>query len=321
MTSDLLHEPVGTAPPHTRVDGVTVLGSLSPSRAADFMACPLLYRFRVIDRLPEAPSSAAVRGSVVHAVLERLFDLPPDQRTPEHAEAMVPAQWDELLAGEPELATMFAGDDGAVITDWLSQCRSLLSTYFALEDPRRLEPADRELYVEHLLQSGLLLRGYVDRVDVNASGQVRVVDYKTGRSPSEVFEGQALFQMKFYALVLWRSTGRVPDLLQLVYLGNGEVLRYQPDERDLMATERKVNALWAAIRRATETGRWLPRRSALCGWCHHQALCPAWGGIPPPLPAAASAGAQAEVGGRVAATGTPPPSASPASRGAAVGVI
>ena len=40
------------------------------------MTCPLLYRFRVIDRLPEAPSPAAARGTLVHAVLERLFDEP-----------------------------------------------------------------------------------------------------------------------------------------------------------------------------------------------------------------------------------------------------
>src|SRR5690606_16258816 len=50
--------------------------SLSPSRASDFMRCPLLYRFRVIDRLPEKPTEAATRGTLVHAVLERLFDAP-----------------------------------------------------------------------------------------------------------------------------------------------------------------------------------------------------------------------------------------------------
>ncbi|WP_140394583.1 RecB family exonuclease, partial [Streptomyces recifensis] len=55
--------------------------SLSPSRASDFMRCPLLYRFRVIDRLPEKPSEAATRGTLVHAVLERLFDAPAAERT------------------------------------------------------------------------------------------------------------------------------------------------------------------------------------------------------------------------------------------------
>ncbi|MCW2507314.1 MAG: RecB family exonuclease, partial [Modestobacter sp.] len=49
--------------------------SLSPSRAADFKTCPLLYRFRTIDRLPERKTKAAVRGTLVHAVLEKLYDL------------------------------------------------------------------------------------------------------------------------------------------------------------------------------------------------------------------------------------------------------
>jgi putative RecB family exonuclease len=113
---------------------------------------------------------------------------------------------------------------------------------------------------------------------------LRVVDYKTGRAPSELFEGKALFQMKFYALVLWRSRGVVPTLLQLVYLRDGQVLRYAPDEQDLLATERKIRALWVAIERAARTGDWRPSPGRLCDWCHHRDLCPAWGGTPPPLP-------------------------------------
>ena len=50
--------------------------ALSPSRASDFKQCPLLYRFRAIDRLPEPSSTAQVRGSVVHAALEQLYALP-----------------------------------------------------------------------------------------------------------------------------------------------------------------------------------------------------------------------------------------------------
>ena len=56
--------------------------------------------------------------------------------------------------------------------------------------------------------------------------------------------------MKFYALVLWRLRGIVPRLLQLMYLGDGQIVGYAPDEADLLATERKVKALWAAIERA-----------------------------------------------------------------------
>jgi len=250
----------------TPVDGVDVLGALSPSRASDFMTCPLLYRYRTIDRLPEEPSADALRGTLVHKVLEDLFDLPSTTRTPGRARDLLVPTWDSLLEAEPELAELFT-DEGRDIAEWLASCRVVLDRYFTLEDPRRLEPAERELYVEALLDSRLLLRGFVDRLDIAPDGAIRVVDYKTGRSPGEMFEAKALFQMKFYALVIWRTRGVVPAMLQLVYLGNAEMLRYVPDEHDLLATERKVEAIWRAIRIAEATGDWRPRRSRLCDWC------------------------------------------------------
>ncbi len=268
----------------TPVDGVNVLGSLSPSRASDFTSCPLLYRFRTIDRLPEPPSEAAARGTVVHKVLEDLFDLPAPERTPRQARSMIEQAWEDVRSLDPSLATLFSEDAAGDEVGWLESCHQVLRRYFDLEDPRRLEPAEREHYVETLLDSKLLLRGFIDRVDVAADGRIRVVDYKTGRVPSEAYEAKALFQLKFYALVIWRTRGVVPAMLQLVYLGSGDILRYVPDEADLLATERKAEAIWRAIRIAQETGDWQPNPGRLCGWCAHKPLCPAFDGTPPPLP-------------------------------------
>jgi putative RecB family exonuclease len=285
--------PTGVAPVDpaerigTRVDGIEVLGALSPSRAGDFVSCPLLFRFRTIDRLPESPSVDAVRGTVVHKVLEDLFDLPAPDRTPERAAAMVVPAWEAVLEAEPILSTLFTdADEGAAVGAWLTSCRSVLARYFILEDPRLLEPADRELYVEAVTDTRLLLRGVIDRVDVATDGAIRLVDYKSSRSPSAEYEGRALFQLKFYALVIWRTRGVVPKRLQLIYLANAEVLSYDPDEQDLLATERKVQAIWEAVRRAQQSGDWQPSPGPLCRWCSHQALCPAYGGTPPPLPVA-----------------------------------
>ncbi|MEU4131567.1 RecB family exonuclease [Streptomyces wuyuanensis] len=259
--------------------------SLSPSRASDFMQCPLLYRFRVIDRLPEKPSEAATRGTLVHAVLERLFDAPAAERTPPRAKALVPGQWERLLGSRPELAELFAQDEGGErLARWMSEAEALVERWFSLEDPTRLEPAERELFVETELESGLRLRGVIDRVDVAPTGEVRIVDYKTGKAPRPEYSEGALFQMKFYALVIWRLKGVVPRRLQLVYLGSGEVLTYDPVPADLERVERRLLALWDAIMRATETGDWRPRPTKLCGWCDHQALCPEFGGTPPAYP-------------------------------------
>jgi len=274
--------------------------ALSPSRAGDFMTCPLLYRFRVIDRLPEPSSPVTTRGTLVHGVLERLFDSPALERTVARAHALLEPEWQRLLTERPELEALFVApviEGGPSIDDqiatWLASARVLIETYFALEDPTRVEPDQRELLVEAQLPDGVRLRGFVDRVDVGRGGATRIVDYKTGSSPSELFEAKALFQLKFYALVMWRMSGTIPAMLQLLYLGDKQMLRYAPDEADLLATERKVRALWAAIERALEQQNFPPRPSKLCDWCAHQSLCPAFGGTPPayPQPADATDGA------------------------------
>ena len=261
-----------------------VVGSLSPSRAADFKTCPLLYRFRTIDRLPEAPSMAATRGTVVHAVLEELFALPAAARTLEKATQLLPGAWQRVLTEEPDAAALFAADStGAELTGWLEGAAGLLANYFQLEDPARIEPAAREQLVEVVID-GLRLRGYVDRIDVSPAGDIRVIDYKTGSTPREAFEAKALFQMKFYALVLWRTRGVIPRQLKLMYLSDTDTLTYAPDAEELERFERTLKAIWAAIERATMTGDFRPSPSRLCDWCDHHALCPAFGGTPPPFP-------------------------------------
>jgi putative RecB family exonuclease len=259
--------------------------ALSPSRAGDFKQCPLLYRFRAIDRLPEQPSRAQVRGTLVHAVLERLYELPAADRLPAAAQALVAPSWADLCEREPELVEqLFEGPDDPELAAWLASAGPLLAAYFALEDPRRLEPAARELLVETELDSGLLLRGYIDRLDIAPGGQLRVVDYKTGAAPRQVAEARALFQMKFYALALLHLRGVVPTQLLLLYLADGESLTYQPDEAELRRFERTLDAIWLAIRKAGSDGDFRPSPSRMCEWCSHRALCPAWDGTPPAYP-------------------------------------
>lgn len=268
----------------------TVRASLSPSRAADFKTCPLLYRFRSIDRLPEKPTVEQARGTLVHAVLERLFDLPAAGRTPTAAGDLVAPQWDRLVTEQPELAGLFPGDDPTAAAEFLASAAGLLAGYFTVEDPRRLEPAERESLVSAVVDDELLIRGYLDRLDVAPDGALRVVDYKTGGAPREAFEARALFQLKFYALVLWRTRGVVPSVLRLLYLRDAEVCDYTPDAEELARFERTVVALWRAIEQATARQDFRPRPSRLCDWCSHQAHCPTFGGTPPPFPAAATTG-------------------------------
>ncbi|WP_442941152.1 RecB family exonuclease [Nocardia sp. NBC_00403] len=255
--------------------------ALSPSRAMDFKQCPLKYRFRAIDRIPEPPSRNAVRGTVVHAVLEDLYGLPAAERSPERAALLAEPAWARVLAEQPEIDELVA--DGG-LAEFLGEVRTLIETYYRLEDPTRFDPESCESRVEVELDDGVLLRGFVDRIDVAPTGQLRVVDYKTGRAPGVAQEAKALFQLKFYALVVLRTRGILPTQLRLIYLADEQLLTYAPDEDELLRFERTLSALWQAILEAGRTGDFRPNTSWLCDYCAYKDLCPEFGGTPPPYP-------------------------------------
>ncbi|WP_084528898.1 RecB family exonuclease [Nocardia crassostreae] len=255
--------------------------ALSPSRAIDFKQCPLKYRLRAIDKIPEPPSRMAVRGTMVHAVLEALFGLPAGERDLEHAATLIEPAWARLLEERPEIADLVSGAD---LETFLGEVREFVGVYFGLEDPTGFEPESLEALIETESPDGVPLRGFVDRIDRTPSGEVRIVDYKTGRAPTPAYETRALFQLKFYALVLLRTLGAAPAQLRLMYLADAQILTYEPDADELLRFERIVTALWEAITTAVETKNFPPSRSWMCEYCQYKALCPEFGGTPPPFP-------------------------------------
>jgi putative RecB family exonuclease len=255
--------------------------ALSPSRAIDFKQCPLKYRLRAIDRIPETPGRDAVRGTVVHAVLESLYGLPSGERVPERAAALVEPAWQRLLADRPEIEVVL--EQGG-LPPFLDEVSRLVSDYYHLENPTGFDPESCESLVEVRLADGSPLRGYVDRIDIAPDGRLRVVDYKTGRVPAPDAEQKALFQLKFYALIMYRTRGVAPAQLRLLYLRDGQILTYAPDADELVRFERIVSALWAAITTAGREGDFPPRPGWSCKFCEYRSLCPAYGGTPPPYP-------------------------------------
>lgn len=243
---------------------------LSPSRVNDFSNCPLLYKYRTIDQLPESPSLDAERGTLVHTILHDLFESPADERTIETAIDLLPSRWRTQLESKPELATLVASEK-----EWLDRATSLLQTYFELENPSNFEPTHRELHLEQNLQEHIYLHGYVDRLDVAPTGEVRIIDYKTGKSPKRGWEEKALFQLRVYALLYWKEHNVIPKLLQLIYLGDSSVIKNTPTEQDLINTENTLLRIADLIQKAMLSDTWIPKKSKLCDWCSFKSICPA----------------------------------------------
>lgn len=251
--------------------------SLSPSKVSAFKDCALAFRFSAIDRLPEAPSPHATKGTLVHRALERLFWChDAGERNREVARAELEAATHDLdSSGELQALGLDADQRAAFLAD----ADSLMEGYLRLEDPDSVTPVGVELTMEAEV-GGLLLRGIIDRLDVTGDGELVVVDYKTGQVPSVDREQQRLGGVQFYALLCEAVLGRRPAKVRLLYLRRPVCIESDPSDQALAGLRRRTAAVWAAIERACAEEDFRPRPSALCNWCSYKALCPAFGGNP-----------------------------------------
>jgi putative RecB family exonuclease len=259
---------------------------LSPSSATDFKSCPQLFKYRTVDGKQEPVSGPAARGSLVHAVLERIFREEEANRTPERAAELLDSLWREVRV-DAEFRP--SGMDDEQEAAWLRDGHKLLRNYFRLEDPRVLKASQLEWWVEYELPD-LHLRGIIDRLEELEDGSWVLTDYKTGRIPGESRELTAFFGLRFYALVCWRAFGVIPKEIRLIYLSDPSVLTLNPHERMLIAFERQLMALGVAVRRAVVTDDWRTRPSPFCMSCSFQDICPAWAPMAAAPPTTETAG-------------------------------
>ena len=253
--------------------------AISPSRASDYKRCPLQYRLRAIDKIPEPSTEAQVKGTLVHAVLEEMFASPREERTYPAAVKRLKPNWEKMREADPSCAEPVA-DEYQLLVD----ARTLLRGYFTMENPLGFDAHAQEMPVDFTLPNGVPVRGFIDRVDIAPTGEVRVVDYKTGKKPLPRYSQDAQFQMRFYALVYWRMFGVVPTQLKLMYLKVMDSMILAPSREELEYFERDLAELWWKIEADGKSGNFRPQQSKLCGWCAFQHLCPVFGGTPPPYP-------------------------------------
>lgn len=250
----------------------TRLETLSPSRAGDFKTCPQLFKFRAIDRIPEPASVYQARGSTAHLALQRLFDHRIDERTPELLFDLFREAWTEVR-GEDEFDELFSTVEEE--RQWGVESMALLANYFSIEDPTTFDPEDRELDMLEDLD-GITIRGILDRIDRDRDGALVITDYKTGKAPPERYALASFFALKIYALLIRKRLGETPKELRLLYLNGPTLYRLPVDDRQLDAMDGQLRALWTAIERAMESGRFPARPGSLCQWCSYQEICPAF---------------------------------------------
>jgi putative RecB family exonuclease len=251
--------------------------SLSPSSMGTFTSCPLAFRFSYIERLPEPPTAPASKGTLVHLALQHLMWRPPAERTLDAALADLDRARDEL-ARDAEFSELQLSEE-----EWAtfhSDAEVLVRRYFEIEDPRAITVLGVELRVTAKTDDGVVIRGIIDRLELDADGELVVTDYKTGSAPSEGWEQKSLAGVHIYSLLCERMFGHRPARVQLLYLSRPERIVTAPSDQSLRGVSVKSNAVMRAVRQACARDDFRPRPSALCAYCSFQEFCPEFGGDP-----------------------------------------
>ena len=263
-------EPVSAGPPWV------VPTSLSPSRVESFLSCPLAFRFSSIEKLPDLPSVAATRGSLVHRALELLFLSPAADRTPQALDVAVEAAIAEYRT-DPDFTLLDLTPEQTAKFD--AECRELATNYLEMEDPTQVREIGLELRLEAAVGE-LTLRGIIDRLELDADGGLVVTDYKTGRAPSPNWERKSLSGLNFYSFLCESLFDRRPAAIRLMYLSSKETITATPSEQSTKFLTTRTNAVWKAVATACERDDFRARQGPLCNYCSYQQWCPEFGGTP-----------------------------------------
>ena len=248
-----------------------MIKNLSPSRASQFKTCPQQFKFANVDKLKEPTNEVQAKGTAVHQALEDLFELPKEDRDTEKLHNLFRAAWTKVRRTD-EHHNLFSSVDEE--REWGVDGLKLLNNYMSMEDPKSFDPLERERWVRGTIED-LNLRGILDRMDRNQNGELIIVDYKSGKAPSEKYKEPRFFALKLYALLIRDELGITPIELKLIYLKNSTIHTLKVDNKMLDEVKNEILDIWGDIKLAFEENNFPATKNALCkNWCYYKPICP-----------------------------------------------
>jgi len=219
--------------------------------------------------LPTQPSPALSFGSSIHAALEAFYDRKlPGCPSEDELVGFLYDAWD---------TTGYAGLPRDEQLAYYRHGQQVLRRFHRRMAPGYRLPAATEAWFELPMGFDAVVVGSIDRVDVDDEGRLHVVDYKTNRRVKDRARVAGSLQLAIYALACRHLFGALPATVSLDFVVAGVEVRVPIEDLDLDAARDAVLDTAARVRAGEDT----PVPNALCGWCDHRAICPAWQGEGP----------------------------------------
>lgn len=245
---------------------------LSFSRVDTYERCPLLFRFRYVDKLPQTPTPDLSWGSAIHAALEAWWSqkLP----TPPPVDVLYRALYDHWEG------TGFADMDREDKLVWYRHARDVLTRHHELYAPQYRPAIACEQWFELDIGDDIAIRGSIDHVARTESGGLGIVDWKTNRRARSRADVARSLQLAIYTLAARELWGREPEWVALDFVVPGLRVTVDRAEIDVDGALRRIREVAAKVR--AEAFPASP--SPLCNWCDFRSMCPAFEGEGPDVP-------------------------------------
>jgi putative RecB family exonuclease len=272
--------PVSTNPANEIAKNLTGRDYISWSAISTFRTCPLKYKFRYVDGLPEeSVSSALVFGTGIHTAIEQHFQaILSGEEQPDvvrlmfaYRSAWLPHDPDAISFGSTETRTSLDALAGKMLMAFLNSPTASVQ--------------GRVLGVEEEIR-GMLVEGVPDlygRVDLltEDSDSLVVTDIKTSRGKwsQEQVEDSGEQLLLYSHLASEINPGKKIATRFLVLTKTKEPVVEEHVREVKPAAVKRTLAGVERVWRAIESGVFYPAPSAMsCSSCGYRATCRAWAG-------------------------------------------
>ena len=249
-----------------------MIKNLSPSRASQFKTCPKQFEYANVIKITEPTNDVQAKGTTIHTALELLFDELPKNRTKDKLHKLFRNEWNNIR-NDDEFSNLFTSKEEE--RAWGLDAYKLLSNYLQLEDPKEIEPLERERWVKGRIED-LNLRGILDRMDEDEDGNLVILDYKSGKAPNPKYKEPRFFALKLYALLIEQEIGKMPTELKLIYLKNSTVHSLKVNSQMLAEVRSEILGIWEDIKVSFKNENFPAIKNTLCDWCYYKPICPAY---------------------------------------------